>query len=862
MLVVYLGSATLVAACMTTHAYVSERALDSALLIHDSNILPKISLPSLHAGSFFPDWGYACANQGNAAEEAHWPKFWTAAFKHLHQKYPPLSNHSASLIWTDEAIPLISFYLGIISHSVADYTWHSLDKEGWGFVEALGYTVFGGSYSKAHSMADFGGEFALAHSMDLNSIIQLEWRVPTGDLVEIYKDLGFDVTVLELNTCMSQGYLASQGIRVAGRYLYPRWAQEDLRDLPTHCSGGIRGDGALSDKKLLRLQQDSKRDRGRVFTLMNGAQARLTHGKNDALVIGLKDHLWLPQFLKQVLRIPLGKTQTTESTIPEIQEPTKLKRLLSTISEGTSEMLSIVSSWVFGPRCHSIAHIQSVSKMNTFYSKKDPHGNLGDSITSGDFTKSGFPDLVLAAPGYSDLGTSQIGCVFVLSNMSHEYLMTSVSHPVETVAAVKIYGPLSSNQMGGRFGSSLAVLDFNLDGIDDLVVSAPWSYHDTGAVFVFYGSSEGGLSKNCKQKKALQGDQCVLNAEVDADVVILATTSRTANEKARGFGTTMSVGDLTLDAAGGERKSLLIGSPYFGTAQSPNRGIVHMFESKPNQIHSMTLDNALWSLSAPLGGGIAFEGFGTSVAVVDGIVFVGAPGWRLAYFQQAFGRVYAFKIVSGLAAPVLVGSVAHSAALSGFGSQMIVGSLDNSGKQYVFISSPTETSREAQPKFMDLPGILTPISSRGYAAGTVRVIDPESLLGTGRSLDSITLTRIEGSRSNARLGASGWFIENGEMWVAESTAEGESGKIHRIESSTIFSSQIFSTSTNNRRPPHGGGHRHDPQFLADLFPQLKCIYGAASGDRFGVSIHRMDFDDDGGSDLLVATGTGFVHMFW
>jgi hypothetical protein len=36
-------------------------------------------------------------------------------------------------------------------------------------------------------------------------------------------------------------------------------------------------------------------------------------------------------------------------------------------------------------------------------------------------------------------------------------------------------------------GSSLAVCDANGDGVDDVVVGAPGYYHDTGAVYVFYG---------------------------------------------------------------------------------------------------------------------------------------------------------------------------------------------------------------------------------------------------------------------------------------------------------------------------------------------------------------------------------------
>jgi hypothetical protein len=45
---------------------------------------------------------------------------------------------------------------------------------------------FDGSYRDAHSIADIGGEFVLAHSSQMD-IFESTWRVPTKDLVEIYK---------------------------------------------------------------------------------------------------------------------------------------------------------------------------------------------------------------------------------------------------------------------------------------------------------------------------------------------------------------------------------------------------------------------------------------------------------------------------------------------------------------------------------------------------------------------------------------------------------------------------------------------------------------------------------------------------
>jgi len=57
---------------------------------------------------------------------------------------------------------------------------------------------------------------------------------------------------------------------------------------------------------------------------------------------------------------------------------------------------------------------------------------------------------------------------------------------------------LEGFQPSGRFGSALAVLDFNKDGMPDLAVGAPSVGSEklayTGAVYVYFGSRQGGVS--------------------------------------------------------------------------------------------------------------------------------------------------------------------------------------------------------------------------------------------------------------------------------------------------------------------------------------------------------------------------------
>jgi hypothetical protein len=105
---------------------------------------------------------------------------------------------------------------------------------------------------------------------------------------------------------------------------------------------------------------------------------------------------------------------------------------------------------------------------------------FGAAVASGDFNGDGYPDLVIGAPKYSQ-GAYRSGAAFVYYNRGSGW-----SNDSDLI--------VGAPQSGARFGSAVAVGDFNGDGFDDLLVGAP-EYHNgtvrSGAIFLFYGSAAG-----------------------------------------------------------------------------------------------------------------------------------------------------------------------------------------------------------------------------------------------------------------------------------------------------------------------------------------------------------------------------------
>ena len=105
-------------------------------------------------------------------------------------------------------------------------------------------------------------------------------------------------------------------------------------------------------------------------------------------------------------------------------------------------------------------------------------------MISGNFSSDNY-DLVIGAPGYGTLSKGQHGRLYIVHGTKEN------GFPVKDLDLdAQADHIIDGREENGRFGSALAVVDLNKDGLDDLAVSAP----SIGTKII---------QSNCKQKTKL-----------------------------------------------------------------------------------------------------------------------------------------------------------------------------------------------------------------------------------------------------------------------------------------------------------------------------------------------------------------------
>jgi len=116
---------------------------------------------------------------------------------------------------------------------------------------------------------------------------------------------------------------------------------------------------------------------------------------------------------------------------------------------------------------------------------------FASSVIVGDFNGDGYDDLAVGAPGEDVDSNSAAGAVSIIYSYIDEFSPAAQLYNQDST------GIKGTAEADDRFGSSLAVGDFNGDGIDDLAIGVPGediddnSEDDAGLVNIIYGSSNG-----------------------------------------------------------------------------------------------------------------------------------------------------------------------------------------------------------------------------------------------------------------------------------------------------------------------------------------------------------------------------------
>jgi glycosylphosphatidylinositol phospholipase D len=114
------------------------------------------------------------------SEDTHWVPFINATINYINRTYKKPYN--------EDALRLITFLLGFTSHQIADVNWHSLDVE-QGFLSAMGFVNFHGSFPDAHLVGDTGSDVINQFELNTKYIADLgDWFIPYKDLYNIYID--------------------------------------------------------------------------------------------------------------------------------------------------------------------------------------------------------------------------------------------------------------------------------------------------------------------------------------------------------------------------------------------------------------------------------------------------------------------------------------------------------------------------------------------------------------------------------------------------------------------------------------------------------------------------------------------------
>jgi glycosylphosphatidylinositol phospholipase D len=755
----------LFAAGMATHTEVSERAAATffSSAYPEYNGFVEKYRDAIQAGCRFPDWGY-WTGYGNESELAHWYPFIKAAANRFNARYKQDIN-SADTRKAEKAGRYAAFVLGLMCHHAADVGWHAGD----GFVGIMGHQNFSGSFEDAHQIADFGGDIACAHEFDMSWIEDKIW-VPADDMTEIYHEMGYpDVTSEFIANANRLMFIAVEAEANAGSLLFSIPAGKSvflIDELQGFFMGGL--------------------DDMSVWTIWRWEEAI------DWMENGVEPEKPLLNLLPAMPEnsMAAGAYNSLDTNGINVREESVAGGVMLSLEKGSEKT--------------SEADVARMPEQADFMTTgASAYSYTGKSLAHGDLNNDGIDDLIIGAPGYETPGHPDLGAIYVIYGRTDA--KTQFASGVDLSSAGIV---LTGKEDGGRFGWAIAVLDFNLDGYEDLAVSAPQegarnSLYN-GRVYVFAGSEEG--------------------LAVEPSIIISDMLKKAA------LGFSLTAGDMNGDG----NPDLVIGAPFrevvsSGGDKMKQCGSIAIFNSskKRGEIN-INLDDA-WLV---LNGDQAYSWFGYNVEVVnnsDDMLIIGAPSYNGN--KQNTGRIYGYALNS-----LLVGSedikpvftLSGMSEFEGLGSSFAIGDPYGTGEAVLTVSSPAKD-------LMLFNSFLLFDQS-----GSVMLTRISTLEGDMTASDVDPLAVINGVRAFSRFGAQVAFSDFNadgidDLWISE-TMRAVNGK---LESGAVY---YFK----------GGNTMPAGTILSSMTRSDMTLSEGGRKSQFGSCYTFLDFNADDAIDAVIS----------
>ena len=447
---------------------------------------------AFQAGNPYPDTMFdeLCFNGTlhQVSEDTHWTPFMVTTIDYIREKYPPP--------WDVATQKLVVFLLGFVSHQIADVLWHNLGTQN-GFLQAMADANFHGVFADAHQAGDPDSDVVGSFEWNKTYLEDLTWYLPSQDLQEIYHRYylqhggKWNVTSAILEQCGTLLYLGRFGEALAAEKVFAMRAKASpfiVEELSEYFIGGLDDmaawTGLLWHDAIAMLENGTgscQHGESPITVECPGSSSKRRNG----LLNGKRTSLFEKLSLSGLDRSDVIIEHVHRGV--RLKPSQKLKDQLAKRKQEKRERKKEAHSMELEASTNAK---ESKLKADVTYVSKVPYSRLGWSLSSADMNGDKSADLLIGSPGYSIPNRPQAGIVYIVLSKDGR-LPGNETLDVESVADVRLEG----QEAFGRFGSGLAVVDLNRDGLLDVAVGSPSigtaHLEYTGRVSVFFNSPSG-----------------------------------------------------------------------------------------------------------------------------------------------------------------------------------------------------------------------------------------------------------------------------------------------------------------------------------------------------------------------------------